>query len=490
MTRRDFLLLGALAALSLAGFLFVSAQGYGPGFPLDDSWIHQAYARNLANRGEWSLVAGEPSGGATSPMWVVLLAIGHLLRLDPIVWATVLGWLTLWGIGLLGANLFRALAPQKSSWSIWAGALLIFEWHLVWAALSGMETALFAAVCLAAFLLVLRSHQREARFWIAAGALVGFAVTLRPEGITLLGPLAIAAYLASGKLQSKVSRVLQLFAGFLLLFIPYLLFNRSLSGEWWPNTLYAKQAEYASYLATPLWQRISEQWGAALVGVGLILLPGFIYFIYRSMQRRNWLPVLGAVWALGLPVLFAVRLAVVYQHARYAIPAMPIYFLIGLAGMAELARPSGSELWARTISRAWIASVAVIAVAFYAIGAKSAYAQDVGYIESELVAAAKWVNENTPAGALIATHDIGALGYFAQRPLLDLAGLISPEVIPFIRDESRLAAYLDEKGAEYLVTFPSWYPELVGRAELIYSSGGDVIPQIGGENIGVYLWTP
>ena len=61
---------------------------------------------------------------------------------------------------------------------------------------------------------------------------------------------------------------------------------------------------------------------------------------------------------------------------------------------------------------------------------------------------------------LIAAHDIGAIGYFARRPILDLAGLISPEVIPFIRDEAKLDEWIRAKGAQYLVTFPDWYPQL------------------------------
>ena len=63
--------------------------------------------------------------------------------------------------------------------------------------------------------------------------------------------------------------------------------------------------------------------------------------------------------------------------------------------------------------------------------------------------------------SLIATHDIGAIGYFSERSLLDMAGLITPEVIPFIRDESRLLTFVQERRAEYLVTFPSWYPRMI-----------------------------
>jgi hypothetical protein len=117
-----------------------------------------------------------------------------------------------------------------------------------------------------------------------------------------------------------------------------------------------------------------------------------------------------------------------------------------------------------------------------------AYQRDVGFIESEMVETAHWIEANTPSQARIAAHDIGALGFFSHRELLDLAGLVSPEVIPFIRDESRLAGYLDAYQADYLVTFPSWYPRLVLRAEQVYQTQGQVSPTLGGENMAVYRW--
>ncbi len=49
-----------------------------------------------------------------------------------------------------------------------------------------------------------------------------------------------------------------------------------------------------------------------------------------------------------------------------------------------------------------------------------------------------WVHAHTDSADLIAAHDIGALGYFGGRPILDLAGLVNPEVIPFIRDQEKL----------------------------------------------------
>jgi hypothetical protein len=105
-----------------------------------------------------------------------------------------------------------------------------------------------------------------------------------------------------------------------------------------------------------------------------------------------------------------------------------------------------------------------------------------------MVPAARWLAANTPGDALVAAHDIGAIGYYSQRDLIDLAGLISPEVIPFIRDEQALAAYLDRRGAAFLVTFPGWYPEMVIRGEVLYMTGGLFAPKAGGENMLVYRW--
>jgi hypothetical protein len=122
---------------------------------------------------------------------------------------------------------------------------------------------------------------------------------------------------------------------------------------------------------------------------------------------------------------------------------------------------------------------------FWMLGAR-AFALDVAIIESEMVDTAQWINRNTPGDALIAAHDIGALGYFGGRSIIDLAGLVSPEVIPIIRDEHAIANFLEGQKADFLVTFPGWYPYLSSRAAPIYSTGGNFSPHLEGENMAVY----
>jgi hypothetical protein len=112
----------------------------------------------------------------------------------------------------------------------------------------------------------------------------------------------------------------------------------------------------------------------------------------------------------------------------------------------------------------------------------------VAIIESEMVATAQWIQENTPSGSKIAAHDIGAIGFYADRELLDLAGLVSPEVIPIIRDERALAELIQMEQVDYLVTFPGWYPYLSEVGEKLYQTNAGYSPNQGGENMAVYRW--
>jgi arabinofuranosyltransferase len=476
-------LIPLVAAISLGGYILASRLYYRVGFPLDDAWIHQTYARNLALRGEWAFLPGQPSAGSTSPLWTALLAPGFWLGAQPFFWAFFAGWLTLSAIGLLGMHIHQRLAPAEGAALLAAGIFLCLEWHLVWAAASGMETLLFGVIVLLVFDRLLARKPS----WLLLGVIVGMGIWIRPDGLTLVGPAIFCAFFLQPTWKSRLRAVLEITAGTLVCALPYLLFNRSLSGEWWPNTFFAKQAEYAVLGRAPLVNRYMQQFGLVLVGAGALLLPGFLLTLIRSVRERCW-PILAmAIWFLGFLLVYAVRLPVIYQHGRYIIPSMPVYLVLGLVGMTRWVRLRHPDLWRRVISRAWAISLSILLASFWLIGAQ-AYGRDVAVIESEMVAAAKWIAQNTPPQALIAAHDIGALGYFGERKLVDLAGLVSPEVIPFIRDEDRLMRYLNEAGVSYLMTFPGWYPELVNSKTPVFQTHGIYSPLLGGENMQVYSW--
>jgi len=474
----------AITILAVGIYLLASYHLQGTGFPLDDAWIHQTYARNLAYRAEWSFVPGMPSAGSTSPFWSILLTVGYLFGLAPYFWTFLLGGGCLLAISIVGEKWYRSQVTRWNTPGMWMGWFLLLEWHLVWASVSGMETTLYIFVILVTFYLLCQNRPP----WLALGLLIGSSVWIRPDGLTLIGPAGWVALLSIHDWKGRQKSLVRLLLGFLIGLVPYLFFNFSLSGNLWPNTFYAKQAEYILLLQKPLWIRLLSLLVLPMIGPGIILLPGVVYAIWRAWWERQW-PTVGAfLWWFGYTFLYATRLPVTYQHGRYLIPAMPVFWIMGGIGMARLISDQLKKgYWQRMIRTAWAMTLTLTLLGFYFLGAKG-YAEDVAIIKTEMVRVAKWLAIETPSDSLIAAHDIGAIGYFSQRKLLDLAGLISPEVISIIRDEPSLAKYLDEKGADYLVTFPDWYPELTAKAELVFQTDSVFTRSAGYKNMCVYRW--
>ncbi len=479
----QIVLIMILAGLSLGGYITACLITYRIGFPLDDAWIHQTYARTLAQFGQMAYWPGQPSAGSTAPLWSGLLAVGLKLGIGPQFWAFLLGGISLAAISLAGMVAFRSLCPSRTSWAILAGVFLALEWHLVWAAGSGMETLPYALL----ILLVLTGLVFKKVNWLAIGLGIGLSAWLRPDGITLVGPAMLVLILVEPDWAGRWRGAILFVLGMGVFIIPYLLFNKSLSGTWLPNTYFAKQAEYAILRMVPLWRRFLGEAALPLIGVGLLLLPGFGMIIYQSFRSRKWGVLAGAIWVVGYLLLYAWRLPVTYQHGRYIIPVLPVFCIWGLAGFAGWYDPGSPLLWKRVIEKTWLFAAGLVLLAFWGLGART-YAQDVAVIESEMVDTARWVSENTKPDVLVAAHDIGALGYFSGRRLLDLAGLVSPEVIPFMRNEAQLGGFLNTQGANYLVTFPGWYPILTDHARLVHATGGRFSRAQGGESMAVYLW--
>jgi hypothetical protein len=473
----------ALAVLLIAAvYLLASRSTYAIGFPLDDSWIHQTYARNLALNGEWAFRPGLPSAGSTAPLWSALLSIGFLITLSPYIWTYFLGIITLFALAVLCERAVRKLVNSYRPRFPWVGIFIAIEWHLAWAAMSGMETLLHGLIVTTVLVLLMTNSPR----YLALGLLTGLSVWVRPDGLTLLGPVLMTILFTEQDMRSRLTSTMRYLIGFGSLFGLYLLFNLAIGGTPMPNTFYAKQAEYMAWQALPITTRLGQMFLQLLVGPSLVLIPGVAGWLVKSVRERMWGSLAALIWCFGYFWLYISRLPV-YQHGRYIMPAMPIFFLFGLLAFADF---DGGRMFARyhwVAQTIWRGSIAMLALGFIFLGARS-YARDVGVIESEMVVTAKWVAENLPVDSIIAAHDIGALGYFDDHELIDLAGLVSPEVIPFIRDEPRIASYLNEKGANYLIAFPDFYPILSRNAEKIFTTNSEITASFEQENMVVYLW--
>ncbi len=462
---RDGLIVSMCLLSGGAYLLYVRLGLHHSGFPLDDAWIYQVYARNLAQTGQWAFVPGTPSTGSTSILWTLLIAPAYVFRVDAQFWTYLLGLLALVAAALGAARLFDDISLPVS---LAAGLAVGLEWHLVWAAVSGMETMLFAALLVWFWVWLRRSNPAQRRhFWrngLALGTWGGILTLTRPEGVLAAGVGGLYGLVSSGRLGPKSLWSVAAALGYALPMLPFFYLNLSTSATLWPNTFYAKQTEYAVLWSIPYPIRLGDQLVQGWIGAQVLLLPGALADLWGRIRRRpaDWLGLLPWLWLILHVALYAARLPVIYQHGRYAIPVIPIIVIYGIRGMASLTRPSSRQSLIRIGSLAWIATTAVLFPAWLVVGAP-AYANDVAFIDVEMVATARWVQANTRADDVIAVHDIGALGYYAPHRIVDLAGLVSPAVIPFLTDGQRLSDYIVRQKASYLVVFPGWpgYEHLV-----------------------------
>lgn len=476
LLRRDLLIV--IVAI-LLGLLYVAVGGGG--FPLDDSWIHQTYGRNLAQSGEWAFTPGIPSTASTSPVYTVLLAIGYALNIPFLFWTHGLGIAALAVTGLVGARTAEQLLPDYKRAGLYAGLALVAAWHLLWAAGAGMETMLFSMGTLVTIWLAWRELRPRPSITLPSitltsrltrgivfGVACGSLTLARPEGALLVGLLGLALLIAR---PNMTWRDIFVYGGaavlaFILVLLPYLSFNLQVTGGLLPNTAASKRADLAVLFERPYLQRVIDMLVPLAAGAQILLIPGVL--AYTAVRLRDLrgnkhalLLLVPLAWSMGLVLLYAAYLPAFFQHGRYVIPSLPSFIVCGAVGTCILLRRKPRTMSGRILTRGLVAALVITYGLMALVLGLEAYAKDVEIIDNEMVPAAHFIRDNIPQDELMAIHDIGAVGYFASRPIIDLAGLVSPELLPVIPVELNGEAVwqiLRKRDARYVMGFADQVP--------------------------------
>jgi hypothetical protein len=207
----------------------------------------------------------------------------------------------------------------------------------------------------------------------------------------------------------------------------------------------------------------AAEWGRLLLA-DHVLLPALIVAGMIALRRS------ALRWVMWTLVLHPVAMAVVapyrgpaFQTGRYSTHLLPLAVVLGVAGGRALLDRLPSS---RCVRVAAVAAGA-LALALPLVPASRAYAWGVQNINAMQVRLGHWVARETPPGALLAVNDVGALSYFGNRPIIDLVGLVTPDIVAARRaGDAGLLAYLARACPDYLVIFPAWYPGLRARQDL------------------------
>ena len=446
------------------------------GFPLDDSWIHQQIARNVASGQSFSFNPGEPTSAATAPLWTLLLALPSGLGLDVVLATKALGTL------ICGLNAF---VVDRLAWKT-IGSVLVARAAglttcvlppLAWGAVSGMEVPL-AALLVAATLLAYEGGTRGSG--IRWGLLAGLAVGARPEAL-IVWPVLFGFWIREQAQRPSVSGRSQLAPaiGVTVALLPLATWNLYSHSRPWPVTLDAKALGWG----TSHWLDIaaaSTGWKAVVgnilafarwlpeLGLGFFMalmaalaaLPGKTL---NQIEKR-------LVLTVGLIVLCTLvaraLLApwppfVVFQEHRYASYLLVPLVLIAALGVAAVQRQSGGHRWPAVLLGVWLIGGAA---AQLPAGA-TRHAKAVANINRIQVAMGQWVNRSTSNAARVATHDVGAIGYLGRRYVLDTEGMVTPLALRY-RKHRDIWSFLVRTKPDLLVVLPEWFPELGPRLEM------------------------
>ena len=410
--------------------LFAAALVRVSGFFTDDSYIHLVFARNFARGGGFAFNPGEPVYGFTSPLWMLLLAAGHAVVPDWTALARILGLLFTLLAVLATFRLARAAGGSNEASLAAAASLALNAWFLRWS-LSGMETSL------AAFLVALGMERviRGGRAATIGFAILALAVLARPEAL-LAFAIAVVWSLVPGRRGSPRPAPLGVLWGVLAggaILGGWGLWVHAGTGSWLPTAYTVKRVHEAVTLADAA---RDASYLLAVVGItdALLLLAGGAALWRLAFPRRAKpevpaaeTPTRGPLWLLFLwPVALAAffLIARVQFISRYWVPATPALCVAAWIGAERaLSRPGRAAFGA-------IYFCQQAAVLLFLVGPQiDAFARGLDQGPAEI---GRWLRANAARDAVVAAPDIGAIGFYGERRILDLGGLVTPAMAPIL----------------------------------------------------------
>jgi thioredoxin-like negative regulator of GroEL len=450
-------------------------------FPLDDPWIHLQFAKNIAEYGSFSYFKNElVTAGSTSPIYTFILAAGFLITKNEMWLSYIIGiiffTLSAYYFYKLSGNIF----PKENWLAIGAALLFVLDKWLNFISVTGMETTLYIFLLVACYYYYRKLNA------------VGFAVTLgltfwaRPDALAFIAAIVIdymfRLYLRQR--SPKNNPDLELFekkdlykiaAIFGLIVGAYFVMNLVISGSLLPNTYGAKvryySAEFRSrsdFLKVEVWEYFTES--AYL----LIFIP-FVFAVYKllfdsvKLKYNNLLPAF--LFIVILIFIYWYKLPYAHRFGRYLMPLFPFYILMAVYGSREFFRWFANYLGDKKLVNALNVFFLAGTIVYFAIGYnknKEVYQDQSRYIYIRQVETAKWLNNNTPEGSIIATHDVGAIAFYSNRKVIDVVGLINPEFISKLNTKE-FVGFVEEQiikqKVSYMAFLKEWF-QVVNQAPL------------------------
>ncbi len=455
----DLSLILLASFLSLAYFLRSN-----PGHLLifDDSYITLRFAENLFRYNGITYDGSTFLVGATSPLHIVCIAmLGLFMEMEDASLATGVVFFIL--SSYLVYLWILALYNSRRT-ALLGGVMMATSGWLVFDSLNGMETTAFIFFSLATFYLY---HRYQPRALYAVP--LALSVLTRPEGWFIAGALWMWQLIRcfGERDKQRVKHLVISLVIFLILLLPYLLLSFYRTGSLLPITAYTK-AVFFGETAMPFINKAGCFMNGLLFFYRTPYYPAILLLVPLLLCARKIIS-LSYLWLyIGffyLSYFLFFPCSIRHYWCRYQHIFIPLIILAMSGGAFEVLKRSKKPIFKGLL--AWLAGLVILynqAASF--TSAADIYLIQLNSMRNPQIDLALWLNSNTPDNSLIALHDIGTVGYFSERKMLDLVGLVNPEVTGYYLDQQskrviplsqrNIIGYLKEKRPDYLVMFYEW----------------------------------
>jgi len=397
-------------------------------FLVDDAYISWRYARNIAEGLGPVFNGGERVEGYSNPLYTFLLTLpARFARNDdtlPVV-GRVVGFLAAlatiltmarWPLlaGGAGPTLALMLTATSTSLALWS--------------VGGLETTLYGWLIAAALGATLaRPLSPGGR--LGTGLLLAAVALSRPEGIVPAGALYLIRWLDPDTRRQTRGHLL-IGLAFLLPIAGYLIFRVSYFGDWLPNTWYAKKVGLAE-----AWRKGSWYFVSFVHHNGGKWLYAAAPLAFLDRTRRRLVLTASFVLAAYLPYVLYVGGDWMDQH-RFLVPVVPlIYLMTGLGwGVVIDTIRRGLTRWPGGDLIRPVPPLGVLALwlllARPTVDLTREQIERGGYVNARpyYETVGRLVGAVADSGWSVATHDIGAIGWYGRTRVVDLLGLVDRDL--------------------------------------------------------------